>query len=502
LNTRDALNLLQPDELRKCENAVLDERGGVSKRLGCTDKGAFSATGTDRILSMYTFYRGSAANPQVLIHTTGGKLYYTDDPTAQPIVWTQIATGLSASAPFSFETFNSKCYFSNGVDSYAKWDGTTYTTIPTAPKGKYLRLWKDTMWVSGVSTLDDRVYSSNPGDAETFGVSNWVDLAKGDGDTVTALNTDGIFLIVGKRNRSFVIYDPVTFANRAVDFEKGFESHFAVVQFEGQIYYLSRRGICKWISDSPSEIISGKIDPIFDPSVINISQLSKAFAYTIGNQVGWAIPEAGSAVPSIQVEYYPRLAGLTAYGNRGTGPFVIHRMPCGAFARYRSGTVEYLYAGATGANKVYQPFSSIGQDDGVTYSTLVETGPIDFGAPTITKYLRRCRLLGRGVFTFILLRNFQTAIYKSYTVDLNSAADLWTPTDLWGTGTWGPDAVIKEKKFHPDAYARFFTIRIIDSETTIGKKPVPVGSIDYNLDAGEWGLYGFYMDATMAGVRD
>jgi hypothetical protein len=502
INIRDAINLLAGDELRKCENATLDERGGVSKRLGCTNKGTFSVTGTDRVLSMYTFYRGASAAPQILIHTTGGRLYYTNDPTAQPIVWTQIASGLSTTSPYSFETFNSRCYMSNGVDAYAKWDGTTYTTIPSAPKGRYLRLWKDTMWVSGVTGLDDRVYSSNPGDAETYGVSNWVDLAKGDGDVVTALNTDGIFLIVGKRNRSFVIYDPVTFANRAVDFEKGFESHFSVIQFEGEIYYLSRRGICKWVSDSPSQIISGKLDPLFDPSIVNIAQLSKSFAYTVGNQVGWAIPEAGSVIPTIQVEYYPRLAGYTAYGNRGTGPFVIHRMPFGPAARYRSGTIEYLYAGANGANKVYQAFSAVGQDDGVTFGTMVETGPVDFGAPTLIKYMRRCRLLGRGLFTFILLRNFQVGIYKSFPIDLDSAADIWTAADLWGAGTWGPDSIIQEKRFHPDAYARHFTIRIVDSESTIGKKPIPVGTVDYNLDAGKWALYGYYIDATVGGVRD
>lgn len=495
VNLRDAVNLLSLSELRKSENGVLDERGGWSKRLGCLNMGTFGA-GTDRVLSAYTFYRGDSA-PQVLIHTSGGKIYYTNDPTTNPITWTQIATGLSTTAPFSFETFNGKCYFSNGVDSYASWDGTTYTTFASAPKGKYLRLWKDTMWVAGVSGLPDRLYSSDPGDAETFGVSSWVDIAKGDGDQVTCLATDGLFLSFGKRNRGFLVYDPVTFANRTVDFEKGFESHFGTIQFEGEIYFISRRGICRWYNDSPARIISGKIDPLFDPGILNLNALNVAYAYTYDNRVGWAVCEVGSSVPTLQIEYYPRLAD-----QYGVGPFSFHRMPVGSFARYRHNTVDRLFGGSTTANKVYQVFGAVGQDDGVTFSSLMETGPIDFGAPTHVKYLRRLRVLGRGKFTLSLIRNFQTALYKTFAIDLTSSSDVWTVTDTWGSGTWGPDSLIKEQRLHPDAYARFFIVRITDVETDLGKKPVPVGSLDYSLDAGRWGLYGLYYDASVMGVRD
>jgi hypothetical protein len=147
VNARDSIATIGPDEARRLENMVLDEKGGANKRLGTQSNGTFGV-GADRAISLYTFYRANQV-PQVLMHTTGGKLYYTNDPTANPVVWTQIATGLSGTQPFSFETFNSKCYFTNGVDSYASWDGATYTTFGSAPKGRYIRLWKDTMFVGG-----------------------------------------------------------------------------------------------------------------------------------------------------------------------------------------------------------------------------------------------------------------------------------------------------------------------------------------------------------------
>src|SRR4249920_3431769 len=88
LNLRDSINQVGPNELRAAENIVLDNRGGVDKRLGCMSHGTFGAAG-DRILSCYTFYRGTTP-PQVIIHTTAGALYYTNDAGAQPQVWTPI----------------------------------------------------------------------------------------------------------------------------------------------------------------------------------------------------------------------------------------------------------------------------------------------------------------------------------------------------------------------------------------------------------------------------
>lgn len=499
VNMRDAINQLAPDQARRMENGVLNERGAFSKRLGCQSQGTFGASG-DRILSQYVFYR-AGSTPQLLIHTSGGALYYTNDPTANPITWTLIASSLSTTAPFSFETFNSKAYFSNGVDSYASWDGSTYATYASAPKGAYLRLWKDTMWVSGIVGLPDRVYSSAAGDAQTFPVSNWIDIAKGDGDSVTALGTDGLMLIVFKLRRHVVIYDPVTFANRVVDFEKGCESHFSVMQFEGSVYFLSRRGVCRYVGDSPADIISGVIDPLFDPTVLNLAALSKAYAYTVDNRIGWALPEAGFTRATVQLEYYPRLAGVTPYGNRGTGPFNFHRMPATTFSRWRSGANEYLYGGHSTANKFLRLYAPVGTDDGSAFTALLETSAYDFNAPDRTKYVRRLRVLGRGRFTVQMKRDFQSAVYKTFPLDLSSNSDLWGDEN-WGAGTWGPAALFQEDRVNTDAYGRYITLQFSDAETGLGARLIEVGSQEYRLNDGEWGLYGVQMEAAMLGVRD
>jgi len=502
MNVQSAANLIAPTEVRRAENGVLDERGGFTKRLGCLNMGPVGAA-PDRIISSYVFNRGTVA-PQFLIHTSAGRVYYTNDPTANPTVWTQIGTGYATAQPMSWETFNSKVYFCDGVSAYSAWDGTTLTTPTGAPRGKYLRLWKDTMWVSGVANVPDRVYSSAPGDAETWPVSNWVDIRHGDGDSVRALGSDGIYLIVGKRNTGSLIYDPALLYNRVYDYEKGIESHWSVIQHESNIFYLTRRGVAQWQGDAPASLISYKIDPIFNQLVLNFDRLEFAWAYAQGQRVSWAVAEIGSVVPTIQINYYPRLAELTALGVRGLGPWSIDRIPIICASLYRWQSIVRLYGGSSKSNRFYWIFAeTAGQDDGSTFTAILETGAFDFGQPLLTKYIRRMRVLGRGQMFVQLRRNFESAIYKNFPIDLASAPDTWSMSDIWDVhDKWGPDSNIKETTINPDAYGRYISIIFTDTDPDVGTVSLPVGSKDYSLPAGQWSVLGVLIDGSILGVRN
>jgi len=499
VNIRDAVDQIAPDEMVKCENATLTQKGGLDKRLGTQSNGTFGVS-ADRGLSDYTYYR-PGTNPQVLLHTTAGRLYYTNDPSANPIVWTQIASGLSTTTPMSFETFTSKVFFCEGT-VYASWDGSTYTTYPSAPLGKYLRLWKDTMWMSGIAALPDRVYSSAAGDATSWPAANWVDILRGDGDAVNSLASDGLFLIVGKQRRISVIYDPSLFANRTADYEKGTESHRCWIHMEDKLYFLSRLGVCWWQGDTSARLISYRIDSLFRPEILNLGALNYAYAYQIGGKCGWALPEAGSTIPTLIIEYYPRLGPVYQIsGNIGPGPWVMHRMPLSTFTTVRYGSTEYLYGAHNGANKYMWAFAPVGTDDGATFSTTVQTGYYDMSDPIMYKYLRRVKIVGRGKFTFQLKRNFGNGVYVTKQIDYSQLTDYWTVADAWGVGTWGPDDNVKEAIVNLDAYGRNFAIAITDSETTTGRLTLPVGSKDYSLVMGEWSFYESTFDAQLLGLR-
>lgn len=506
VNLQSTPNLLAPTEVRRAENGYLDERGGFTKRLGCLSMGPVGA-GTDRIISAYVFYR-SGTSPHLLIHTSAGKIYYTTDPTTNPITWVQIGTGYSTTQPASWETFNGKAYFSDGTGPYSSWDGTTLATYPSVPLFKYIRLWKDTMWGSGVVGLPDRVYSSQPASAEVWPSASWFSVRVGDGDEIRALATDGIYLIVGKRATGTMVTDPAQFFNHVYDYEKGIESHFSVIQHESNIYYLTRRGIAQWQPDAPANLISYKIDPLWDPHILNPDTTQFAWAYAYGQRVSWALPEIGQQRPTIQVNYYPRLAELSALGVRGLGPWSIDRIPISCAVNWRYQSTFRLLGGSNKANALYWVFAdNVGQDDGVPFTALLETGAFDFGNPLLTKYIRRMRVLGRGQFNVSIRRNFQNGLYKTSPVDLSALA-----SDLWGVGTWagganlsdlwGPDSNVKEATINPDAYGRYIAFVFTDLDSDPGNTIVPVGSVDYLIPTGEWSVLGCVVDGFMLGVRN
>lgn len=498
LNLRDAPDQIAPNELQQVENVVYDNAGGLAKRLGSRNQGTFGA-GADRVLSTYTFYRPNL-NPQVLIHTTAGKMYYTTDVTANPIVWTQITTGLSTTQPAAFETQNSNCYFAEGT-VLGQWTGAAYSTIAAAPAGIcFLRVWKDTMWAAG-NTNPDRIYSSSAGDPTTWPALNFVDIMHGDGDKITCLASDGLFLIGFKQHRTQVLTDPALFTNRTADFEKGCESHFSVVHMEDKMYYLSRLGICWWQGDSSSRLISYKIDPLFSPALLNLSSLNLAYAYQLNDRCGWVLPEAGQSVPSVIIEYYPRLGPIYQIsGNIGPGPWTIHRLPISTFTTVRQGATEAIFGGNPNANKFMWIFSPDGEDDGVPFASIAQSASFNFGSPVIWKYFRRCTVVGRGKFNLQFRRDFQQGIYQTYIVDLNAVDDTWN-VGVWNSGFWGPDSNLKRKQVSVDLYAVELSIVISDAEIVTGVQQINVGSNAHKVTVGEWAVMELAFDGFALGIR-
>ena len=501
-NIRDASILMANNEARPIENIVLDERGGGRKRRGCLSHGTFGVEAT-RMLSCYTFYRGAGVVPQVIIHTTDGKLLYTAAPDAVPVVWTEMATGLSTTAPMNYETALGKVYMGNGVDQYCSWSGSAFQQFPSAPRGRYLRFWSDSMWVAGVTGENDRVYRADKGSAEVFTIAAWVDIGAGDGDHIRALMAMGQQLIVGKRDATWVVYDPVEFFNRVVDDRVGFESHTAGIQYEGTIYFLSRHGIFQFVGDAPNAQLSDRIEPLFTSEMIALDQLWQATCYSVLNRIAFAIPEAGQTRNTLVVEYYPRLGASTTTAQRSIGPMTFHRMPTHCFTNWRWGTKDILFAGHNNANKFLHVFAPVGTDDGVAYQAMLQTAWFNFDNPIHTKYLREMRFLCGGRFQVLIYRNFDEQVYRTLLIDAKTIPDIWETHELWGEGDWGKEDPVREiRKTNIDGYGRYFSFRFQDSyETDVSFQTYWIGSKGRDLVLGEWSIYGFVAEGTVLGKR-
>jgi hypothetical protein len=71
-------------------------------------------------------------------------------------------------ARMGYFVYNDELFFCNAVNNYTKWDGTTFTEYPSAPKGNILEVFEDRMFVAGVLAEPLTVYYSNVGVASTF----------------------------------------------------------------------------------------------------------------------------------------------------------------------------------------------------------------------------------------------------------------------------------------------------------------------------------------------
>src|SRR5262245_54107484 len=481
VNIVSAENQLADDQCLGLKNIILDEEGGGTKRRGITS----IFTSASEIISLYIYYRGVTAAPQVMIQMQNGTVRYSDNGGTS---FTDVVTGTNTSQPISWETFDGNLYFVDGSDYY-KWNGTTVSIVAGAPGGKFLRSYKDSMWVDG--TDDNRVYSSDPGTAETFTVGNYIDISKGDGDTVSGLATDGQVLIVTKFKRGFLIYDPVTYANRMFDPDKGCESHFSFVHWGENLYYLSRLGICVYLGDSPSSLISRNINPVFTPDILDFDSMRYAWGYTKDNRIGWTVSDNQVGDFNLQIEMLP---------GSEKRPFTFHRMPVRCFATYRTGSIEKLIGGKSGGTKLVECFSGA-TDDGTAFGGVIETKWFDLQNPFNFKYLRRLVLTASGQFYMNIYKDFTAVVQKTRSVSVTTDVPKWgEPGDVWDDENWGGSSILDVVRLHPDVYGRYFKFRFSDEVSDQGIRVVDVGDIDYQLTRGQWSLLGCIMHSVQMGT--
>lgn len=170
---------------------------------------------------------------------------------------------------------------SNGVQRF---DVTGFHPVAGSPNAMYLTVHPQSgrLVAANAATAtpggnSSRVYFSNPGDGETWGADDWVDLSPGDGEEITGMATWNNTVVVFKHTRAFVFY------SESVDSAGGPLFNFTsvalgdYVQLSGGpgfmtanqdgIFFCANRGIYRYSGGTP-ELISTAISPLFDNSAI------------------------------------------------------------------------------------------------------------------------------------------------------------------------------------------------------------------------------------------
>jgi len=231
INDVDPLIKLKPNE---CSwNSVEIELFGNQGQLGprrAYDLFAPSAalpsttTAANRITSMRT-YRNPGGPGDILIWSNVAGIIQKLDPNDSSNTLTTILAA-GANAEFDFiqaqdsgtteyvwclNGFTAAQKYNVGTSTLSAWAGTP-------PNGRFHRVWKNMMIISGVAGQPQRLYFSAIANPESWPANNFIDIKSTDDENeeITALEVIGENLLVFKKKSLWLVFDPVSFDNRRI----------------------------------------------------------------------------------------------------------------------------------------------------------------------------------------------------------------------------------------------------------------------------------------------
>lgn len=479
LNTRDAQNNLAPNETPDCMNVTFDERGGVGKRLG------YKRDNSSSILSDIpnnVFYWQTAGQ---LILQIGARLWKRTSANS----YTEIeraagADAFTTTARATFADFNGALYALHPADGVLKYTGSGNIAVVNATvKGQAIAVWKNKLWAGGPdssSANPTRVWFSNTGNGDTWTTaSDFVDIRDIGDDPVTALglgqglDTGAVpisGLLVFKRNSTHRVQDPTTGAYTTLSSEAGAAGPLAVTSLHDLTCMVNDKGVWVTNGEEPPVNVSGKIETVFEPTALNLGQMTKWAMGTVHDRIVMSLTENGQTANNFSLEYHPAVGWFAAHD------FAFH-----AYALNRNNTAD-LYALTTATNpNLVQVFTG-GKDDvlsdGSGGSGISCRWQSSWFVPANHKKcrFRRTRLHGRGTFDFFIRLDYNLGTDHIHHISLDSAATaLWDSGYLWDNGAlWGPTAYQNHHDMysHGVAMAISFEMRETSGATKSSREPL------------------------------
>lgn len=256
LNNFSSDSLIKDDESSAEFNMRSVESGAVAKAVGFAQLGNTLSNNPRGLASFKT------TSIAYVLTVDGTALKYLNVAT-----WTSISGAtFSSSADINFCQAGGDLYIYDGVSSAAKLTTALTLTRPTTtPSGAFGIFFSDRhiisgstakpsrLFISGTTTLDDFTNAAGelstsagvPGASAFAGTdANYIDVAKDDGDVITALAKFQSVLIIFKQRSIYSLeFDSsgnpvITRVNNSI----GAVSHKSVDSVENDVFFLSRRG--------------------------------------------------------------------------------------------------------------------------------------------------------------------------------------------------------------------------------------------------------------------
>jgi len=214
LNSTSGALGLNDSESSDLQNIDFNKFGSIFKRNGFTQLNSVTnGAGTEWDGLHWFEFDDSGTATQKLIGVGNSKIVKMD---ALDGVFDDITGGLTVSDGnhWSFATFLNTVYAANGVNPPWQWDGSGNASLSTLPINvtvpKFVALFNNILFYAHVKlsgTLNNsRLYFSNLKDTSVFDASDFIDVAKDDGQEITGIQVLSDRLVVFKTRSIYNIF--------------------------------------------------------------------------------------------------------------------------------------------------------------------------------------------------------------------------------------------------------------------------------------------------------
>lgn len=448
LNTRDTSIHIDDSQSPDLMNVHFDNKGEITKRNGYA---VFSMIDTNPVVSIFSYFKSSGTN--YMLSTSMDKVYNITSGTA-----VSIKTGLSSNNRFTSTTYKDALYMMNGSDGLMKWDGTTFSIVPSMPGGKYVLVHKNRLYICGDPANPSRVYFSDLGSPESFPALNFTDINTNDGDVITGMAEHLDSLVIFKERSIHVLRGtgPQNFVMVDSHQSRGTVSHWTIVSIQNHLYYLARDGVYYYDGKQihlASDVIRGSVMGLNNNSVWNQTNLSKACAVDYGHKYWLAIPEGGSQLTNNRIY-------LLDYTH---GTWTRYDIPVSCFCLYPN--ISSLYSGSPSTGKVYTQDTGT-SDDTANITAYCRTKDFDFGAPAHYKTFKGLLFEAREAaaqysINISYIEDFDRAT-KTVALNLGPIDTLWDAAS-WDVDAWGSLARIVTKTTAVSGQSRYLAFKVTDT---------------------------------------
>lgn len=417
-NLRDAASQITANECIDSFNITFDERGGASSRLGYARYNSTVYHASDLIRNQ--FWSGIV---DTVIVQCGAKLYLGTSNTVNKT--------FATTARAVFAEFNGKIYAGHPVDGlFHSTDAVTWTAVADADRPTTcvaIAVWQNKLWV--VPANSDTVYWSSAGDGTSWVNTDFNALREKDNEPLVGLHISSGQDVLGrpgllafKQESTYRINNSTTGAYDTVDATVGAANHIAIVGVGPKVFAVSKRGIF-WFQEGLAGMqnASDRLQPLWDPSQIDLTQLDLFAAGRKRNRAVFSLPRTGSTANDLSLELHPDQAWIAPGSNA---------MSCYTVS---TGAAEVLYGGhPTTTGRLYA-IDSGGLDDSADIDWRLQTQWFNlnngFGAS-----VWQIRLHGRGEGTLTVMRNYASSGGDDRAFDLTTDPILYDSGLLYDSG--------------------------------------------------------------------